>query len=100
MGGCNDADIRLEGLVAPHAVVLAIGENSQQPSLQVERHIPDLIEKERAALSLFKAPASLGLSTRKGAALVPKQLRLQQIFGDRSCIERNKRAIRTRAVSV
>ena len=51
-----DADRRL----AADAVELAFREHAQQPRLQRERHVADLVEEQRAAVGLLEAAAPLG----------------------------------------
>ena len=49
--------------------------------MHVERHIADLVEEQRAAVGLFKAPLTDLVRSGEGAFLVAEQLRLDQILG-------------------
>ncbi len=73
MGRGNDPHIALERVVAAHAVELAVAEHPQQTRLQVERHVADFIEEERAAIGLLEAPATHGLRARERTALVAEE---------------------------
>jgi uncharacterized protein YoaH (UPF0181 family) len=90
----------LERLVAAHAVELPVRQHAQQPRLQVERHVADLVEEERAAVGLLEAAAAHGLRAGEGAALVAEQLRLQQVLRDGRRVERHEGAAGARAVLV
>ncbi len=94
VGGGDDAHMCLDGLVAAHAVEMPVRQHTQQARLQVERHVADFIEKERAALGLLEAAAPLGLCAREGAALVAEQLGLQQVLGDGGGVDGHEGAAR------
>ena len=74
--GGHDADVRpLHSAVLPEPLVLAPVEETQQHRLNVARHLPDFVEKKRAALgSLHRADdAAGGPGERPG--LGPEELR-------------------------
>jgi hypothetical protein len=73
--------LALERLVAAHAVELPVGQHAQQPRLQVERHVADLVEEQRAAVGLLEAPAAHGLRAGEGAALVAEEFASSRSFG-------------------
>jgi hypothetical protein len=54
VGGCNDADIRLDGSGGTQGFIGAVFEDPQEADLEGWRNIADLIEKKRAALSGFE----------------------------------------------
>ena len=66
--------LAFDRLVAADAVELAVGQHAQQPRLQVERHVADLVEEQRAAVGLLEAAAAHRLRAGEGAALVAEQL--------------------------
>jgi hypothetical protein len=68
--------------------------------LQVERHVADFVEEERAVLCLLEAALAHRLRARERAALVAEEFGLQQILRNRRCVERDERAVRARAMSV
>ena len=74
-----------------HAIEVAVGQHTQQPRLQVERHVADFVEEQRAALGLLEATAAHGLCARERIALVRAQ-RLQRIQGQYQGLRRLQRA--------
>jgi hypothetical protein len=82
VGGGDDPHIGLERLVAAHAVELAVRQHAQQARLQVERHVADFVQEQRAAIGLLEAAAAHGLRAGEGAALVAEQFGLQQVLGN------------------
>ena len=56
MGGGNNPHIHLYRRITADAVKLAFCQHTQQPGLNIERHITDFIEKQRAAVRLLKTP--------------------------------------------
>ena len=87
MRGSNHTDIGFDRRVAAHAVEVTIAQHTQQAGLQIERHVANLIEKQRAAIGLLKAATSHGLRTGEGPALVAEQLAFQQVFGNGSGVD-------------
>jgi hypothetical protein len=77
--------------VAADAIELAVGEHAQEPGLQVERHVADLVEEERSAVGLLEATAACRLRAGEGAALVAEQLRLEQVLRDRRGVDGDER---------
>ena len=98
--GGDDAHVAAHRVVAADAIELAVGEHAQQARLQVERHVADLVEEERAAVGLLEAAAARGLRAGEGAALVAEQLGLEQVLRDRRGVDRDERAAGARAVLV
>ena len=96
----DHAHVALHRIVAADAIELPVGQDAQQPRLQVERHVADLVEEERAAVGLLEAPAPRRLRAGEGAALVAEELRLEQVLRDRRRVDRDERAARARAVLV
>ena len=98
--GGDDAHVALQRLVATDAVELAVAEHAQQTRLQVEGHVADLVEKQRAAVGLLEAAAAHGLRAGEGAALVAEQFALQQVLRDRRGVDGHERPAGARAVLV
>ena len=90
----DDAHVAAHRVVAADAVELAVGEHAQQARLQVERHVADLVEEQRAAVGLLEAAAPRRLRAGEGAALVAEQLGLEQVLRDRRGVDRDERAAR------
>ncbi len=55
MGRDQNPHVDAQGPAAAHTFHFALFENAQQLGLHQERHIADLVEKQRAAAGLFKA---------------------------------------------
>ena len=51
----DDADIGADRRAAADRGVFALLQHAQQPGLRLERHVADLVEKQRAALGLLEA---------------------------------------------
>ena len=64
MRGGDHAHVGLDRLVAADAIELAVGQHAQQARLQLERHVADLVEEQRAALGLLEAAAALRAARR------------------------------------
>jgi uncharacterized protein YoaH (UPF0181 family) len=77
--------------VAADAVELAVRQHAQQPRLQVERHVADLVEEQRAAVGLLEAAAARGLRAGEGAALVAEELAFEQVLRDRRGVDGDER---------
>ena len=95
----NHAHIGFDGVMTTDAVVSAVAQHTQQTGLQVKGHVADFIEEQRAALGLFKAATAHGLRAREGTTFVPEELALQQIFGNGSRVDGNKRAFVARVAT-
>ena len=84
--------------MAADAVELAVAQHAQQPRLQVERHVADLVEEQRAAVGLLEAAAARRLRAGEGAALVAEQFAFEQVLGDRRGVDRDERALAARGL--
>ena len=72
----------LIGVRPPTRRVLALLQNAQQPRLRFQRHVADLVEKQRSAVGLLEASRRSRLGTGEGALLVAEQLALDQLARD------------------
>ena len=72
-------------------------EHPQQLDLAVGRHLPDLVEEQRAAVGQLDQP---GLGARAGerAPLVAEQLALEQPLGQRAAVDARRTAARRAAI--
>src|SRR6185503_3103351 len=66
---------------------LALLDRAQDLGLQLERHVADLVEQQRAAVRLLELPDVARRSTRKRALLVAEQLALEQRGRDRGAVD-------------
>jgi hypothetical protein len=56
VGGGDNAHVHFDGGMRADRIKLAVGKHSQQPGLQLRRHVADLVKKQGAAIGLFKTP--------------------------------------------
>jgi hypothetical protein len=62
-------------------------QHAKEAHLHGRRDVPDLVEKEGAALGRGKAPWLVSLGVGEGAFLVAEELRLQERIGQRRAVE-------------
>ena len=60
--------------MAPDAIVITVGQNSQEPGLKFSRHITDFVQKERAAFCLFETSVTDRTGTGEGALFMSEEL--------------------------
>ena len=75
------------------AVELTIRQNTQQASLQVERHVTDLVKKQCAAIGLLEPTTPGGLGAGERATLMAEQFTLEQVLGNRRGVDRDERTV-------
>jgi hypothetical protein len=73
----------LIGSRAADALELALLQHAQQLGLQVERHLADLVEEQRAAVGELERAGARGDGAGERALLVAEQLALEQVLGAR-----------------
>ncbi len=89
--GADDTHIHAHHLVAAERHHLAILDHVQQPRLQCERHVADLVQEQRAAVRLQNAAhAALAGGAGEGAPLVTEQLALDQGLGNGGAVDRHE----------
>src|SRR5690606_7689681 len=93
MGGHNQADVQLDGLVSPDAGDFPLLQHPQQFGLEVQVHFPDFVEEYGAAFRLFKAAYPARGSASKGAFFIAKQLALNKRIRDGRNVNGHKRFI-------
>ena len=77
---------------------LALVEHAQQARLQLERHVGDLVEEQRAAVGLQDLAAPAGaLRAGEGAGAVAEQLGLDQRLGQAGAVDGDEGAAGVRA---
>src|SRR6201999_4431446 len=90
-GRREHARIELDLAVSPDGPDLPLLERPQQLDLGRERHVADLVEKERSTVGLREQALAIGPRGGEAAAHVPKQLALQHRLRKRRAVERNER---------
>ena len=92
MGGGDHAHIDLLRARGADGQHLALGQHAQQPRLQGERHVADLVEEEGAAVGLLDEPA-LALAGRAGEASrqMAEELALDQRLRNGGAVDGDER---------
>ena len=90
MGGNDDADVHLDGLIATDTFDFALFEDPQELGLHGQRHIPDLVEEKRATFGLFEFTGVARGGTGERAFFVAEKFRLDELGGNGSAIQRNE----------
>ena len=90
MGGADDAHV--DGLrLATDRHHQTVFKHTQQTSLHGQRHVADLIEKQRSAIGLLQLALHAFLAgTGKTAAAIAEQFTFNQAFRNRRAVERHK----------
>ena len=96
----DDADIRPDRGVAADAGEFTLLQHAQELALDGERHLPDLVEEEGAAVALLEAADALGRGPGEGPLLVPEELALEQVLGDRGAVDGQQALLAALAVAV
>ncbi len=91
MRGHHHAHVHGGGLVRADALHLALFKHAQQLGLHGERHVANLIEKERAAMRLLELARVPLRRAGEGALLVAEKLALNQLGGNGRAVERDER---------
>ncbi|SOY61187.1 conserved hypothetical protein [Cupriavidus phytorum] len=99
VGGADDGNVDRHRLAAADARQAALLQHAQQPRLQRQRHISDLVEKQGAMVGLLDlADAAALAATGERAVGVAEQLRLGQAFRNRRTVQRDKGGARAAGV--
>src|SRR4030042_4990871 len=71
-------------------VYLLLLKDTEELGLGAQRHIGDLVQKDRSSFSQFKFTPLLTVRTREGSLFVAKELALQTFLRDGPTIHGNK----------
>jgi hypothetical protein len=93
VGGGDHPHVDLDRLVAADARHDAGFEHPQQLDLQLDRHLGDLVEEQRAAVGALEVALVPPLGAGEAAALVPEQLALDERRRDGAAVERQERRL-------
>src|SRR5688572_3755125 len=66
VGGRNDAHVHLERCMSADAIELVIRQHPQQTSLEIGRHIADLVQEQRSAIRLLEPAIAQRLGACEG----------------------------------
>ena len=98
--GRDNADIGLNGRITSDTLESPGLQYAQNLCLRCWGHVPDLVEKNDSSAAVLKFSEALVDRAGKGAALVAKQLALEQLLGNRSAIYSQERFVKALAVLV
>jgi hypothetical protein len=91
IGRRDDPHVGLDRPRAADRREFALLEDAEQPGLRLHRHVADLVEEQGAARRLLEPAGAARLRAGERAALVPEQLRLDQLARDRRHVDRDER---------
>ena len=96
LGRGDDPQIHANALIGAQSLKLLLLQHPQQFHLLGQGHAFDFIEKQRAAIGVFKLADTFTRGAGERAALMAEQFRLEQLLGNRRAIERHERFVRAR----
>src|SRR5580693_8850791 len=98
VGGSEKADVDLDGASTADTNEFAFLQDAEKLRLQNWGKFAHFIEEQRSAFGDFNQSFFLGKGSGEGALLVSKQFALEQGFGQRGAIQRDKGKRPARAV--
>ena len=93
----DDADVRLDLLDAAHPAEPPLLEDAEDLRLEGRRHVPDLVEEERAAVRELHEPLLGPLRVRERALLIAEELAFEEVLGERAAVHLDEGALAPRA---
>src|SRR5262249_35314380 len=86
----HHANVDLDAFMPPHALEPLFLEDPQKLRLHRLRNVADLVEKDRAFVGKFEPALAPGFRRGERTSLVAEELALEQAFGQRSAVDRDK----------
>src|ERR1700674_4150618 len=83
----DQAGVRAKGARASQSLELPLLKDPQELRLQLERNLPDLVQKHRSLMCQFEAPDPLRDGTSKSASFVAKEFAFEEPGRDGSAIQ-------------
>ncbi len=96
----DEPHVHLHGAGPAQPLELALLENAEHLGLGRRRHVPDLVEKQRAFVRQLEPTGPLPVGARERPALVAEQLRLEEALVEGGAVHLHERAVRTARVTV
>src|SRR5262245_7607416 len=93
VGGGDDAHVETPNRVVADAFDFMLLQCPQEPGLQIQRELADLVEKERASVGDLEFSGTARDRAREGAPDVSEQLRLDERRRQCRGIESDQRAV-------
>lgn len=99
--GCNDPHVDARRLRAAEAQDFPLLQHPQQPGLQGQRHVADLVEKQGATVRRFEETRlAAATSVSEGSLLVAEELAFEETFCKGAAVDGDERTGSARAVVV
>src|SRR5690606_34904471 len=95
VGRSDDADVDTDGRRAADALELLLLENPEQLGLEVEAHLRDLVQQERAPVRPLERPLHLFDRARECPLLVAEEDALDELVRDRCAVDGDERTVAT-----
>src|SRR5262249_22206139 len=93
VGRCDESHVHRDRLARPDADDLLLLQYPQELHLQVQRHVADLIEEQRAAVGCLEPARSRLLRAGESTGLVSEELGLHEVLTEGSTVDGNERAL-------
>ena len=87
IGGADESDVGPAGIVASQPDDITVFKNSKKLRLHAERHVSDLIEKDRPTVRVFEDTLPVLVCAGEGAANMTEELILEKGFTLTSSVE-------------
>ena len=100
IGSSDQSNINLNRMRSTHAFEFALLQHAQQLHLQRRSQFSNLVKKYHAAVGNFQTSLLLHCRARERAALMSKQITLQQRLGNGRAIDCHECFVRPMAVTV
>ncbi len=91
--GRDDPHVHRDRFLPAEPLDLALLQEAQQACLAFDRHIADLVEKQRAAVRRFDPARAPLVRAGERAAFIAEQFRLQQVMRNRAAVDRDERPL-------
>ena len=99
--GADDRNVHRDGLGAAQRGDATLLQGAQQPGLQGQRHVADLVQEQGAAVGLHDAArGALAPRAREGAVFIAEEFGLDQRLGDGGAVHRHEGLPRAAGVVV
>ena len=90
VGCAHDPGIDVDDLIVTNASQVAAFEHSEQLGLHGQGQLADLIQEDRSPVGGLEEPLSLYIGSGESTFDVPKEFAFDQVFWQRSAIDRNE----------
>src|SRR5439155_20886262 len=87
---CEDANVGRAGAGVADAAKFALLQKAEQLGLRRERHLADLVEKERSSVCGLDQPDPIAVRSGKRSARVAEQLTLHETLRQRGAVHRGE----------